>query len=52
MNTKATKYQMKLLREQLKAAKRASYSRLIKLTVVLLIIAGIAAYMQNRIQLW
>lgn len=52
MNTRATKYQIKLLREQLKAAKRGSYSRLIMLTALLLAVAGIAVLMRDRIPLW
>jgi len=52
MNIKRTKKQINELKQQVKAAKLKRDFRLLKLALVLVILALIAAFMTGRIQLW
>ncbi len=51
MNRQKAKTEIKALKKELKAAKRASDSRLIKLALVLVMLAMAAAFVYGRIQL-
>lgn len=52
MNINQTKKEIEQLTDQLKATKRANDFRLLKLAVVMIILAIIAAFVHGRIQLW
>jgi len=52
MNIKRTKKQINELKQQVKAAKHKRDFRLLKLALVLVILAIVAAFMTGRIQLW
>jgi hypothetical protein len=52
MNRKQTKNQISQLKGQLTATNRASNMRLLKMALVMVILAVIAAVMYGRIQLW
>ena len=52
MSVKEAKYQIKQLKDQLKATNKANDFRLVKLALVMVILAVIAAFVYGRIQLW
>ena len=51
MSTTQTKRKIELLREQLKAANQTSDTRLLKLAVLMVILALIAAFIHGKIPL-
>lgn len=52
MSRKQTKKEIEQLKDQLKATNKASDFRLLKMALVMVILAIIAAFMHGRIQLW
>lgn len=51
MSRKEQKYKIKNLKEELKAANKANDFRLVKLTLLMIVLAVIAAFVYGRIQL-
>jgi len=52
MGAKQTKVEIQHLKEQLRSANKANDTRLLKLTLVLVIVAVIAGIWYGKIQLW
>jgi len=51
MSKKEQKYKIKNLKEQLKATNKANDFRLVKLTLLMVVLAAIAAFVYGRIHL-
>jgi len=52
MSRKQTKKEIEQLKDQLKATNQANDFRLLKMALVMVMLAIIAAFMHGRIQLW
>ena len=52
MSIRQTQKKIEQMTDQIKATKRANDFRLLKLAMVMIILAIIAAFMYGRIQLW
>ena len=52
MGIRQTKKQIGQLKDELKAANRAHDNRLLRLALIMIVLAIIAAVMYGRIQLW
>jgi hypothetical protein len=52
MSTKQTKREIENLKDELKSTYRKNDFRLLKMTLVVVILAVIAALMHGRLQLW
>ena len=52
MSRRQRKKEIEQLKDQLKATNRENDFRLLKMTLVMVILAVIAAFMYGRIQLW